>query len=306
VLKNSGRIRNLTEAEILLKKFTEKEMETPILYRLALVNLCEILLEELKFTNNVEILDELNPLIGKIFDFAEKQNACAWLADTKLLQAKLALIQMDLDRAKQLLTQAQRIAEFHSLSLLALKISSEHDNLLNHLNEWNSLKNTDAPMSERIKLASFNGVVDRMQGKRTVDPPVITPEVPVLILIIGEGGFPLFSEQFEENYEFEEDLLSGFLAAFNTFSGELFSKGLDRVKFGEYMLLMRAVDKFSVCYLFKGQTYIARQKLAQFTETIKKNTSIWYTLNEYYNTSRVVKPEDLPSLRSLILDIFTK
>ena len=306
VLKNSGRIRNLTEAEVLLKKFTEKEIQTPIIYRLALVNLCEIFLEELKFTNNVEVLDEIGPLINKIYKVAEEQNAYSWLAETILLQAKLALIQMNFDKTKQLLTQAQRIAELHGFVLLALRISTEHDNLLAQLNEWDKLKQKNAPMSERIELASLNGVVDRMQGKSTIDPPVITPEIPVLLLIIGEGGFPLFSNQFEKDYIFEEDLLSGFLAAFNTFSGELFSKELDRVKFGEYMLLMQTIETFSVCYLFKGQTSSAKQKISQFTTSIKKNSSIWEALNVFYKTSRVVKLDEVPSLKALISNIFIK
>lgn len=306
VLKNSRRIRNLTEAEDLLKKITEKEIETPILYQLALINLCELYLDELKFMNNVEVLDEIRPLIKKIYEIAERENAYSWLAETKLLQAKLALIEMDIDGAKQLLTQAQRIAELQGLTLLALKISSEHDNLLNQLSEWNNLKKIDAPMSERIELASFNGVVERLQGKRIIDPPLITPEIPVLLLIIGQGGFPLFSNQFEKEYKIEEDLLSGFLEAINSFSGELLSKQLDRVKFEDYMILMQNIENFSVCYLFKGQTYIAKQKLTQFTESIKKDSIIWHTLNVYYNTSRVVKLEDLPSLKALITNIFIK
>jgi hypothetical protein len=159
-------------------------------------------------------------------------------------------------------------------------------------------------MSKRIELASFNGVVDRMQGKSAIDPPIITPEIPVLLLIIGEGGFPLFSNQFEKQYKFEEDLVSGFLSAFNTFSGELFSKGLDRVKFGDYIMLMQTIGVFSICYLFKGQTYNAKQKLSLFISSIKNNTSIWNALNIFYNTSRVVRLEELPSLESLISNIF--
>lgn len=306
VLKNSGRIRNLSEAEIILRGFTEKEIETPLIYRLAMVNLCELFLEELKFTNNVEVLEDIIPLINKIYKIAEKQSAYAWLVEIKILQAKISLIQMDFDAAEQLLTQAQRIAELQGLTLLALKISSEHDNLLNQLSEWNNLKKIDAPMSERIELASFDGVVERLQGKSAIDPPLITPETPVLLLIIGQGGFPLFSNQFEEGHQFEEDLLSGFLDAINSFSGELLSKQLDRVKFEDYMILMQTVENFSVGYLFKGQTYIAKQKLTQFTESIKKDSTIWHTLNVYFNTSRVVKLEDLPSLQALIFNIFIK
>ena len=153
----------------------------------------------------------------------EKQNLYSWLAETRLLQAKLALIQMKFDVAQQLLTQAQKIAELHGFSLLALKISSEHDKLLDQTNDWGTLKNSNAPMSERIKLASFNGVVGRMQGKRAIELPKIIPEEPVLLLIIGEGGFPLFSNHFKEAQLIEEDLVSAFLAAFNSSYASLVS-----------------------------------------------------------------------------------
>ncbi|MHA1931346.1 MAG: hypothetical protein ACW96X_02335, partial [Promethearchaeota archaeon] len=303
-LKKGSRIRNRTEAELLLKQITEKEISTPNLYRLAFVNLCELFLDELYITNNVEVLDEVNPLIDNFLIFAERQNSYSYLVETKLLQAKLALIQMEFDKAKQLLTQAQRVAETHGLSLLASKISNEHDNLLEHLNEWVNLQKSGAPMSERIKLASFNGVVDRMQGKRAIEIPQLVHEESVLLLIIGEGGFPIFSTQFGENYKLEEDLISGFLTAFNNFSSELFSKGLDRAKIGEYMILMQAVKPFSVCYLFKGQTYLAKQKLTKFIERIQNTTYIWETLNKFYEMNQIIELKNSPSLELLISEIF--
>ncbi|MHA2130384.1 MAG: tetratricopeptide repeat protein, partial [Promethearchaeota archaeon] len=127
VLKNSGRIRNRTEAELLLKQITLNEVVIPTLHLIALVNLCDLFLEELYITDNIDVLNELNPLINNILKIAEKQNSYLWLAETRLLQAKLALIQMDIDKAMQFLTQAQRIAELHGLNLLASKISSEYD-----------------------------------------------------------------------------------------------------------------------------------------------------------------------------------
>lgn len=303
-LKNSGRIRNRTEAENLLKQIVEDDIASPRLYFSAMVNLCDLFLEELYMTNNPEVLGELNPLIAKILKISENQRAYLWLAETKLLQAKLALIQMDIEEAKRLFTQAQQIAEFHGLTLLAIKISSEHDNLLDQLNEWDKLKAINAPMSERIQLASFDGVVDRMQGKRAIETPKLIPELPVFLLIIGEGGFPLFSNQFTEKYTFEEGILSGFLSAFNSFSSELFSKALDRAKFGEYKILMQAVSTFSVCYLFKGQTYLAKQKLNQFIVQIQSTTSIWHTLNKFYKANQIVELKDVPSLDSIISEIF--
>ena len=96
------------------------------------------------------------------------------------------------------------------------------------------------------------------------------------------------------------DLISGFLTAFNSFSTELFSKGLDRAKFGEHMILMQPVNPFTICYLFKGKTYIAKQKLNKFTENLQSSKDIWQTLNKYYRASRVIGLKDSPPLESLI------
>jgi len=304
VLKKSGRIRNRTEAELLLKQITEDEISNPQLYLLALVNLCELFLEELDMTNNSEVLDELNPLIAQLSNIAKDQNAYLWLAEIKLLQAKLALIQMKIKEAEQLITQSQQIAELHGLNLLAIRISIEHDTLLEQLSTWNSLEKTNAPMSERIKLASFKGVIDRMQGKRAIEPPKLTHEMPVLLLIIGEGGFPLFSNPFTKDWSFEDDLISGFLSAFNSFSGELFAKRLDRAKFGEYTLLMQSVNSYSICYLFKGQTYLANQKLIKFVESIQNSDFIRETMNKFYKANRVIELKDHPIFETLIDEIF--
>lgn len=306
VLKKSNRLGNRSKAETLLKSVIKAEVSPPILYLISIINLCELYLEELRITNNPDVLIDLTPLINKLLAVAEKHRSYLWIAETKLLQAKLALIQMDISETKHLLAQSQRIAEFHGLNLLASKISNEHDNLLEQLNEWENLQKLNAPMSERMKLASFDGVVDRMQGKHAVELPEIIPEVPVLILIIGKGGFPLFSTHFGvgETFKVTDDIISGFLAAFNSFSTELFSKGLDRAKFGNHMILIQPIKPFSVCYIFKGQTYIAKQKLNKFTEKIQSTKSIWDTLNKYYKANRIIELKDLPPLESLISEIF--
>lgn len=304
VLKKSARMRNRTQAEKMLKEITESEFTTPQFYLLTLVNLCDLYLEELSITNNPEVLEEIYPLIQKMLKISENQNSYLWLAETKLLQAKLALIQMDFEKSKHLLTQAQQIAEIHGLSLLAIKISSEHDKLLEQSNVWENLKKVGAPMSERIETAYFKGVIDRLQGKQAIDPPQLSNEKPVLLIIVGEGGIPLFSNPFVEDWPFDDGIVSGFLTAFDNFSGELFAKRLDRAKFGEYTILLQSVDKFSVYYLFEGQTYPASQKLKQFINRIKKSSSLWKLMNKFYKSNRIIELKDSAILESIINEIF--
>ncbi len=95
-----------------------------------------------------------------------------------------------------------------------------------------------------------------------------------------------------------------FLSAFTSFSYEFFSESLDRVKFEQHTVLMESVGSFSVCYLYKGQTYAAKQKLSQFTEAIQNTTSIWQTLEKFYKTSQTLAIKDTPPLKNLITEIF--
>lgn len=138
------------------------------------------------------------------------------------------------------------------------------------------------------------------------EPSETTNEQPVLLLIIAEGGALLFSHPFTDRWQRDDDLFSSFLSAFSSFSDEYFSQGLDRVKFGEDTLLMLSVNSFSVCYLYKGQSYLAKQKLGQFVETIQSNSSIWETLEKYYKSSQIVEVTDIPNLERLLTDIFMK
>jgi hypothetical protein len=304
VLKTSK--NSYSEAEKLLSRIAEDEMTEPQLFLLALISLCDLFLGELSTSNDPGTLNKINPIITRLYKIAEKQHSHLWLAETKLLQAKLALVQMDIEEGQKLLTQSQRIAELHGLNLLAMKISGEHDNLLKQIDAWNTFKIENAPMSERVKLASIDSVMERMQGIRTIEPPKLTPEVPVLILIIVEGGVPIFSHPFTKELSFEDDVVSSFLTAFNSFSSELFSKGLDRAKFGDYTILMDSINPFSVCYLFKGQTYSAKQRLSQFTDHIQTNKSIWEPLNRSYHTNETLEIKDNPSIESLISEVFLR
>ena len=307
ILKKQGRTKNRAKAEELLKQVVEEANNTildPQFHIMALTLFCEHLLEELITYDDPKILNEINPLISQILESSESQRSYSYLAEAKVLQSKLLLIQMDMEGSKKLLTEAQRIAELHGLDLLSQKISHEHDNLLTQSDTWDDIKGKNVPMPERIKLASINGVIDRLQGKRAIDPPEMVDEQPTLLLIIAEGGVLIFSLPFTEEWKRDDALFSSFLSAFTSFSNEFFTKGLDRAKFGDDLILMQSVGPFSICYLFKGQTYPATQKLTQFVEKIKEITSIWQTLEKFYKTSQVLEIQDAPSLESLITKIF--
>lgn len=304
VLKTSPRIHNRAKAIEIFKQIVQEETEPSEGTIMALLNLCELLLDELRITNEQEILDEIEPLITQLLDIAEKSNSYWVLAETKLLQAKLALLTLDLKGARRLITQAQQIAEKYGMHRLAAKISIEHDNLLKDLSLWEKLMESKAPLSERLELANLKEQVKRMAQKRTIEVPESSVEEPVTILIITEGGKALFSHSFIKEKPFESHLFGGFLTTMDYFIKEMFSEGLDRAIFGQYTLLMKSISPFLICYIFKGDSYYAHQRIKYFIDHIQKEDAIWQNLIKFFQTNQSIHFKDIPLLESLITEIF--
>ncbi len=299
-----GGSRNRGEAETMLKQISTNET-VPIIKAYSLIYLCEFYLEELNLFEDTEVFKEINPLISELYKISEENRMYGNLAEAKLLQAKVALIQMNFEEAQRLLTQAQRVAELYGITNTAQKISNEHDNYLEKLSEWKSLKERDAPMSERLKLAEVDGVLDRLQGKRAIEPPELVEEEPIVLLIIDKSGISYFNYPFIENWDFEW-LFSSFMSAFNTFSSEVFSESIDRIKIGENLILINPIESFLICYVIKGQSYSGLQKLNRFSEAIKNNTEIWETLSRAVQTGEELELDKLPSLRAIVSEIFNQ
>ncbi len=302
VLKSSSRMRDRVEAETILKKIVE-ESSFIFLTNFALMNLCDWYFEEFRISNQMDILDDIHPLIDHLQRNARETNSFLFLANTKLFQAKLALLQINLLEARKLLTEAQLIADEHDLQLLAGAISKEHDLLLDELKQWESFKKTQTPVSERIKLASIDDVMKRLQGRRAIEVPEANIEEPILLLIMDKSGVTYFNHSFIGDWDFD-DLFSSFMSAFNSFSGEIFSKSIDRIKIGENTILINPIEPFLACYIIKGQSYPAQQKLTRFSDAIKATTEIWEALNRAVKTSEMLELNNPPSLGSAVNEIF--
>ncbi|GAG75635.1 unnamed protein product, partial [marine sediment metagenome] len=196
------------------------------------------------------------------------------------------------------------IAEMRGLNLLAQKISSEHDILLEKVVEWEKFTEEDTPMADRIELASVDGVIDRLQGKRAIEPPELVEEEPILLLIMDNSGATYFSHSFMVDWDYS-DLFSDFMSAFNTFSSEIFSKSIDRIRIGENTILINPIESFLACYVIKGQSYPALQKLTRFSEAMRENPEIWQALNKSIKTSEILELNKPPALKTVINEIFT-
>jgi hypothetical protein len=142
-----------------------------------------------------------------------------------------------------------------------------------------------------------------MQGI-TRQPSDTTPESPILLLIMAKSGLPLYTKIFSKEWKFREGLFSSFLSAFNSFSTEIFSEGLDRANFGKFTILMKGKPPFRSCYVFKGRSFLAQQKFTQFNESLHASEPIRQRLTSADHSGRVIRDDLSEGLAQLVQTIF--
>jgi len=78
----------------------------------ALIALCELYHEELDHTNDIAILEEIQPLIENLIKESNDTNSYLLQTNAYLLQGKLSLLNMNLGDARLYLTKAQQVFVF--------------------------------------------------------------------------------------------------------------------------------------------------------------------------------------------------
>lgn len=301
ILKNDRRSRSRVQAEDILKGVINEEKTLPDVYELAFFHLSELLLYEFELNGDIEILNELRDLILTVLEISEKHHMFKLLSKGKLFRAKIALLTFDLEEARLLLSQAQNIADNHGLHLLARQISNEHDKLLSELKSWEKMKEIGVPLTERIKISRVNEQMGDMIQKRAIIPPILKTEQSINLSIFTKTGSMAFSYRFTEFPKFDEKIIGNFILI----SGQMAGVALDRLRFGENTVLLKDFDQFLICYVFKGQSYSALQKLRYFSKSIQQNPLILESLNEVNRSETSLVVKDNPILLDLITDIFS-
>ncbi|MFX1437372.1 MAG: tetratricopeptide repeat protein, partial [Promethearchaeota archaeon] len=294
-LKSSPRTINRGKAEEMLKEIVEGEIVDYEITIIALLHLTDLLLYELQNTGDHELIDEIKPNLMKLLDLAEKNHSFPLLAEVYIFRARLALVTLELQEAQKLLTKAQNIAEKYHINNLAIRISTEHDDLLKKINKWEGIDDLNTSLSERMQLAGIRQQMEQLIHKRAVNPLEVLYEEPIVLLIMGKNGLSYFNYPFRTDWD-KNWLFTSFMSSLTTLSNEIFSESIDRIQIGENTILINPIESFLVCYVIRGQSYLGKQKLNFFTKAIKKDPEIWESLNTAIQTGEELDIIYFPSL----------
>jgi len=239
ILMTSSRFQNRAKAEKLLREVNEDEILNHELTVDSLLITCDLLLDELRIMGNRDVLNELKDLTNKLLEISKSQNSALLLAQTYWLQSQLSLIELNIGRAKELLIEAQLIAEEKNLNRFVLKMSQEYDKLVNQAKQWSSLIERDAEIVDIMAMVNVEDLIYKMTRGSEIEIIEHEKENPVFLIILSKEGKILFSRKFETLTRLDDALIGGFVAAINSFSTELFetSGHIERIKHQDYTLL---------------------------------------------------------------------
>ncbi|NHJ87324.1 MAG: tetratricopeptide repeat protein [Asgard group archaeon] len=143
LLKTSMRSINRAEAEKILVSVINEEVAISNVTIIALINLCELLLEEFRITGELEVLTQLQTHTQKLVEIAQNQESPSLTLEaqhlriiTLWLQAQHSIKKVDLKEIQELLVNTQELAEMKGLLRIASKIFNKHNKLLEQLDVW--------------------------------------------------------------------------------------------------------------------------------------------------------------------------
>ncbi|TFH31206.1 MAG: tetratricopeptide repeat protein [Promethearchaeota archaeon] len=303
-LKSSDELRLKFQAQEIFKEIATGPVLEHELTQLALLNQCDLLLSELLITRKLEILDEISPLLDKLIYVADNQHSYFMLAKAFLLKAKLAIIGMDIDQARIYLSSAQKYAMDHQLDFVAIQISEEHDKLLDQQDVWESLPDKSISIEERIQISGVNFQLLRKIREKTNDMEPQKTEIPVAFILMNDCGPMIFTEKFESNFDYNDQLFGGVLSALHTYCEELFSRSFDRAKFGKYTIILYSKSPILFAYVFIGASYEAQKRLSSFIDKLGKNQNLWAQIEASVDANNVLKGEILQEFLQMFYECF--
>ncbi len=305
LLSQSNRIKNIATSMTIYEQLINQNIVDHELAIISHLAYFEILLKEMQMNHEEEIIAEIQLITDKLLEIAKRQNSKILLAKTYWLQSQVSIIIGDTQLSKTYMMQAMFIADEEGVESLAKKISEQMDKFLQLEEEYSSIS-----IDERIEtLTPQIGVLSsQIRMKKELISIEEEEEISVQLLIMSaNSGISYFSYLFsEDNNEISHNelFMGSFLNAMQGFSGEVFDRSLDRVKMGEYTILVSTKDGIMYTYIYKGQSYSSQIKLLNLEEEIVKSEIISNGIKVANETGMLFNTTVKSELEKLIVRIF--
>ena len=291
------------QVEYVLSKIIEEDIIDHEITFQALITLIAFYFEELQYSNDVELFTRLKELLDLLIEVGERQQSMIVKLYAFWLKAKFELIHGNLDKARRILADAENLADEWGLHRLSMAISEDHDELLEVIETLDNNDLATLTIQERIERSR---VKDLMSVAARRHQPSLREQnlrnEPVMFLIIGENGILLHHVTFSRDVKGNPLLIGGLLSAIQSFTKELFSDGVDRLKVGENNIILGHLDKFLLAYVFKGSSHEALKTMKNVVHLLNDSSDLTRALTDGLRRGTPLSSEVREALDRLLIN----
>jgi hypothetical protein len=263
MLEISQRSINKVRAHEIFQELEEKSILDYNVTIIAMLKQSEFLLEELFNTGNPSIIAELEKKIEKLLNIGSKQKIFPLIIECLLFKSRLSLLSMDVERAKELMLEADLLAHEKQINSLIKKIRDTNHELTAQESILSQLSDKDEPISKRMKLLKFETFLSQHFDRYVASKNEEIDEIPIMFNIANESGIKLYHDYFEEESKIDPHLISGFLTAINEFGKQTFSvkESIKKISIQDYNMIIKPWKNILFSYAFRGSYTLVYEKL---------------------------------------------
>jgi tetratricopeptide (TPR) repeat protein len=151
LLKNNPKMAIKSQSEEIFRQIIEESVIKYDFTVIAIVNLVELLLFELKIEYNDKTFNQIRDLISKIKAISKSQNIVPLQIQTSILDGKISILEGDLTKAETVFREGELLASKKGFLGLKKQLLNEIENLHQKYQDWKDLYYRNASYGERIE-----------------------------------------------------------------------------------------------------------------------------------------------------------
>ncbi|MFV2015118.1 MAG: tetratricopeptide repeat protein, partial [Candidatus Heimdallarchaeota archaeon] len=163
ILLKDERTHSRAEAQKLFEKLIQNYKSEYQIVILAHLNLCELLIEELKQYGNPSILEEIEELLGKILEISEQTGSHALVGEILLLHAQIEFFQLKLQETNTLIEKALNLATEKGLTRLETRVLEVQSKIQNEVKASVQVAKQAPELLEKLEKSQLNEYIEDMK-----------------------------------------------------------------------------------------------------------------------------------------------
>jgi tetratricopeptide (TPR) repeat protein len=282
ILKSSKDVEKIIQAKKILIDLVSTEFPFQVTFDRAYLHLCDLILEEIKTSGNMELIEKIHNYIKELTLKATNIQSNLLIIELYFLQSKILLLDLKVEEALNVLEQALGLAREKGITRLEILLSNEYDVLLEQLDKWEDLTAYLPTLDDRFELTHIEDLLNGMIRKWISYSDIIQEEEsPYLFAILDEDGSIVFSDSFSSephDYYRISEIFSKIKKI--KIKNKLYQIPV-RFRYHEFSGLFSKKQDFFFCYIFMGKSFKPIRKYTLFfdkflnSSLLKKLTEIW-------------------------------